>query len=116
METVVRYVKKLTEEGITEDELAIICRYNQQVTKIKTALKQIELGSIAIGSVERFQGQERNVVIVTTTRGSDDYLLPDGDYEYGFIKSAKQFNVAITRAKALLIIIGNPLVLKQARI
>ena len=116
METVMYYVNKLKEEGVHQDEIAIISPYNSQTMKIKEALKHYMLGQIDVGSVEKFQGQERKVVILTTTRGSHNYMLPDGEYHYGFLKSRQRFNVAITRSKALLIVIGNPLVLKQANI
>ena len=111
---VVDYVKKLKDHGINADDVAIICPYNKQCEKLEQLVKQETLGNIEIGSVERFQGREKKVIIITTTRGTDDFLLPDGDYYFGFLKSARRFNVAITRAKSLLIIVGNPTILKQA--
>ena len=65
-----------------------------------------------MGSVECFQGQERRVILLSTVRSEPElYLDHDIRYNLGFIAHPKRFNVAMTRAKALLIVIGCPSVL-----
>jgi hypothetical protein len=60
---------------------------------------------IIIGSVERFQGNERKVIILSTVRSKGEGM--------GFLKDYQRFNVAITRAKELLLVIGDPQVLMK---
>merc|ERR1719510_1334255 len=63
---------------------------------------------ITVGSTEEFQGQERRVIIITTVRSQPELLQHDFTHKLGFLRNPKRFNVAITRAKALLIVVGNP--------
>ena len=58
-----------------------------------------------------FQGQERRVIIISCVRSSQEYIDSDKRCNLGFLVNPKRFNVAITRAQALLIIVGNPKVL-----
>ena len=50
---------------------------------------------------------------MSTVRSTAEYVNLDSQYKLGFLSNAKRFNVAITRAKALLIIVGNPHILSQ---
>lgn len=67
-----------------------------------------ELEIPKIGSVEEFQGQEFKVIVLTTVRSNEAGANNDSKYGLGFMASPRRLNVAITRAEALLIIIGNP--------
>jgi helicase MOV-10 len=88
---------------------------------------------IKVGSTEEFQGQEQLVIIISTVRSCPDYLHTDFTFNLGFLRhpkvsfflryeriahlpallSTQRFNVAVTRAKALLIVIGNPNILRH---
>ena len=54
------------------------------------------------------QGQERKVIIISTVRSEPSYLQEDHKHKLGFVRNPKRFNVAITRVKALLVVVGNP--------
>ncbi|XP_028854584.1 putative helicase mov-10-B.1 isoform X2 [Denticeps clupeoides] len=103
--------------SLTSDHIGIIAPFRKQVEKIKKTLKAVndlkEWSNIKVGSVEEFQGQERLIVLVSTVRSSINYVKMDQDFSIGFLANAKRFNVAMTRAKALLIVIGNPVILMK---
>uniref|UniRef100_A0A3Q3WQ27 RNA helicase n=1 Tax=Mola mola TaxID=94237 RepID=A0A3Q3WQ27_MOLML len=125
VEVMMDYVKKLLQTHgkkglatILPKDIGIIAPYRKQVQKIRKALERIgkdlklkDIMTLKVGSVEEFQGQERRVIIVCTVRSSPDYTEIDKQFNLGFVKNEKRFNVAVTRAKALLIVVGNPRIL-----
>ena len=74
---------------------------------------QLELGGLTVGSVEEFQGQERPVIILTTVRSSSSHTAADLRQGLGFLASGKRFNVAVTRAQSLLVVVGDPRVIPR---
>ncbi|KAJ7430120.1 P-loop containing nucleoside triphosphate hydrolase protein [Mycena galericulata] len=90
-------------------EIGVITPYHAQRCKIMDLLRSDpKLRGITVGSVEEFQGQERRVIIMSTVRSNTNYVESDIRRTLGFVANPKRFNVAITRAQALLIVIGNP--------
>ncbi|KAI4824099.1 hypothetical protein KUCAC02_012642 [Chaenocephalus aceratus] len=65
-----------------------------------------------VGSVEKFQGKECNVILVSTVRSYPKLTAHKQQVTIGFVDNEKRFNVALTRAQALLIVVGDPRVLK----
>lgn len=124
---VVDYLKKLllTTQGkkgiarISPKDIGIITPYRKQVEKLRKAILKCDnelkvftnIEHLKVGSVEEFQGQERRVIIVSTVRSTSEYLNLDSFFNIGFLKNEKRFNVALTRARALLIVVGNPVIL-----
>lgn len=113
---VIRYLQGLLNDPdvkVQPDDIGIITPYRKQVEKIRLLIDKLGMASIKIGSVEEFQGQERQVIIISTVRSNEKMIGFDKRHTIGFLSNPKRFNVAITRAQALLIVIGNPLVLIQ---
>ena len=103
---------KHSRPAIRQNEIGIITPYARQVQKIRLLLKASDMGDVKVGSVETFQGQERRCIVISTVRSENDLLEHDRKYNLGFVANEKRFNVAVTRAKALLVVIGNPRVLQ----
>jgi helicase MOV-10 len=102
------YVDALLREGINgkavePDDIGIITPYNIQ----REMLKDIFQNGIEIGTTEYFQGREKLIIIFSCVRSQTETV--------GFLKNEKRLNVALTRAKALLIVIGNPETLGKDR-
>lgn len=107
---VANYYQKLMNMQVKPEDIGIIAPYRQQTSKLRQVFKSMELPLPKIGSVEEFQGQERSIIIITTVRSAEHQSEANTDAQrgLGFLRSEKRFNVAITRAMSLLIVIGDP--------
>lgn len=104
-------------------EIGLITFYGSQMKKLRPIVESAEKNGLHIkmSSVDRFQGMERNIIIVSLVRSNtiaqswnqrpDLRTYPQKGYasqhEFGFAKSPNRLNVALSRAKRLLIIVGN---------
>ncbi len=94
-----------TDEGgtihaITAENILIVSPYNMQVNKLKLSLPE----GARIGTVDKFQGQEAEVVIISMATSSGEDLPRDIE----FLFSKNRLNVAVSRAKSLAILVANP--------
>ena len=100
-----------TEHRNIEKEIGVISFYGQQV-KYLNEVKSFARNNgmrLKLNTVDKFQGMERNIVIVSTVR-SDKYKTAKGivtNDDPGFAKSPERLNVALSRARRLLIVVGN---------
>nr|XP_036862625.1 RNA helicase Mov10l1 isoform X2 [Manis javanica] len=97
---------------VSASDIGVITPYRKQVEKIRTLLRNVDLMDVKVGSVEEFQGQEYSAIIISTVR-SNEGRFEDDRYFLGFLSDSKRFNVAVTRPRALLIVLGNPHVLAR---
>ena len=92
-----RIVQKILEtESLDPSKTAIISPYSGQVAAAKELLPK----TLRISTIDSFQGQEKEIIVVSLVRSNDD-----GDI--GFLKDYRRMNVAITRAKEQLFVIGD---------
>jgi helicase MOV-10 len=105
-ELVQDYAKQLLEHGLPADHIGIISPYARQVRQIR---KKLHNKNITIGTVETFQGQEREAIIISTVRST----LIGKPPTIGFLRNPKRFNVSVTRSKALLILVCDVELLSQ---
>lgn len=94
---VVQKVGELLESGVQEEDIAVIAPYGAQVRRLR---HRIDRRGIEIDTVDGFQGREKEVVILTMVRSNDAG-------EIGFLSEVRRTNVAMTRAKRKLIIVGD---------
>ncbi|XP_040269756.1 RNA helicase Mov10l1 [Bufo bufo] len=99
--------------SVSARDIGVIAPYRKQVEKIRTLLRTVDLMDIKVGSVEEFQGQEFLVIIISMVRSCEDSIYKDSRNFLGFLCNPKRFNVATTRPKALLIVLGNPHILMK---
>ncbi|RXW22216.1 hypothetical protein EST38_g3643 [Candolleomyces aberdarensis] len=107
------YIRQLKENRkfrTTDRDIGVIAPYHAQCLKLRTALRSVADG-VKVGSVEEFQGQGRKVILTSTVRSSKDFVDYDLRHTLGFVANPRRFNVSVTRAQSLLIIVGNPHVL-----
>lgn len=93
------FLTKLYSIGIQSTDVGIISPYIQQVRTIRSMIDDSEMMLPKIGTIEEFQGQERQIIIVSTVRSNQALHSFDNKYGLGFITSTKRMNVAISRAR-----------------
>ena len=95
------YCNKTNEiNPITLDNILIVAPYNMQVNLLRRELPN----GAKIGTVDKFQGQEAEIVIISMTTSNQEYLPRFID----FLFSKKRLTVALSRAKCLAIMVANP--------
>jgi len=90
----------INDGGIEPKAIMIICYYKAQVRLISSTLRRANNYSVKVVTVDSSQGGEAGVVILDT-------VTPGGDYPLGFVKDANRLNVALTRARDGLVVVGN---------
>ena len=108
-DTIVRIVLNiLATKDVVGEDIAIISPYSRQADLIRGELLGRNIKGIKVGTVDAFQGNERDLVIISGTR-SNLYS------EVGFLKDPRRLCVAITRAKLAMIVVGSGTTLRASR-
>lgn len=99
--TVVKaWTERLVGGGLYPSQIAIITPYQAQVTLLTSLLRPIYGPELEIGTVDGMQGREKDAVIISLVRSNEKR-------EVGFLKEKRRLNVAMTRAKRHLCIVGD---------
>lgn len=105
--TLAEYFTKIGKQRVLEEriDVGVISPYRAQVQYLKKLIKKYEFFKpyrrlISVNTVDGFQGQERDVILISLVRSNDEGQI-------GFLKDLRRMNVAITRARMKLIILGN---------
>jgi uncharacterized protein len=100
---IVGEIALLREGGVPENEIIVVTPYNAQRKLIATKLKDAGL-NVRVGTVDKFQGQEADVVFYSMAASSGEDV-PRGTE---FLFERNRFNVAVSRAKALSVLVCSP--------
>jgi superfamily I DNA and/or RNA helicase len=107
------YVQQLSEHHPSNlfPSIAVIAPYRHQVELLKEYVSsdahlQSFTSSISVNTIDSFQGQERDVVYISLTRSNAESAI-------GFLSEVRRMNVAITRARKKLVMIGDSSTLSQ---
>ncbi len=93
-------VRRLASRGLTMPSLAVITPYLAQARALRELLRDEVTRGLEIGTVDGFQGREKEAVIVDLVRSNDEG-------ELGFLTDVRRMNVAITRARRFLMVVGD---------
>ncbi len=105
--TLESYFKKIGKQRILDERLdvGVISPYRAQVQYLRRLLKKREFfkpfrSLVSVNTVDGFQGQERDIILISLVRANDEGQI-------GFLRDLRRMNVAITRARMKLIILGD---------
>ena len=105
--TLENYFQKIGKQRVLDERLdvGIISPYRAQVQYLRRLLKKREFfkpyrSLISVNTVDGFQGQERDIILISLVRANDEGQI-------GFLRDLRRMNVAITRARMKLIILGD---------
>jgi superfamily I DNA and/or RNA helicase len=94
---VVAKVRALLEAGVRPEDIAVIAPYSAQVRRLR---EQLPIPGLEIDSVDGFQGREKEAVVLSLVRSNTEG-------EIGFLADVRRMNVALTRARRKLLVIGD---------
>ena len=107
VKTLEEYVNKIGKQRYMDERLdvGVISPYRMQVQYLRTLIKQSQTlkplrKSITINTIDGFQGQERDIILISLVRSNEKG-------EIGFLRDLRRMNVAMTRARMKLFILGN---------
>jgi predicted DNA helicase len=96
-EEVEKFVEEALEQGVDPEDVAVISPYDAQVDLLN---QKIDVENLEIKTVDGFQGREKELVVISLVRSNSRG-------EIGFLKDVRRLNVALTRARRKLVVLGD---------
>jgi len=96
-EVVIRIVEELLRCGVEEGSIGVISPFKAQRGLIIGMLRRLNIKGVEVDTVDAFQGREKDVVVFDVTSTSS----------FGFSTDAHRLNIALTRARLKLVVVGN---------
>lgn len=97
----------------TTNDIGVIASFRAQVLLLRKLLRNVGLNAIRVGSIDDYQGQEENVIILSTVYAGLNRHKTKECIDLGLLGNARRFNVAVTRASSLLVVVGNSNSIRQ---
>jgi len=94
------WVGTLVDNGVLSSRIAIVTPYQAQVTLLTSILRPLHGPQLEIGTVDGMQGREKDAIIISLVRSNEARQV-------GFLKDKRRMNVAMTRAKRHLCVVGD---------
>jgi len=97
-ELIVARARELLAAGLAPEQLAVITPYSAQASFIREHLQDVP--TLEVDTIDAFQGREKEAVLLSLVRSN-------GEQQVGFLEDLRRMNVAITRAKRHLFVVGD---------
>lgn len=101
-----KWIRLLLSLGVASKDVGVVTPYAAQVAHLNQSLAECVAEGLEIDSVDGFQGREKDVILVSAVRSN-------ASGEVGFLSDARRLNVAMTRAKRKLVVVGDSATLSQ---
>ena len=92
--------RKLAAYGVSAGHVAILTPYSKQVALIKALLARAEVSALDVSTVDGIQGREKECIVMSLVRSN-------ARGEVGFLRDWRRMNVAVTRSRRMLVVVGN---------
>ena len=99
-ERVAAEARRLLSRGLAPQDVAVIAAYDAQVRRLRQLLAAERASGLMVGTVDGFQGQEREAILVDLVRSNERG-------ELGFLSDLRRSNVALTRARRFLLVMAD---------
>lgn len=95
-----REVRRLLARGVPPGEIGVITPYEAQARRLREGLRDARQHGLEVGTVDAFQGREKEAIVVDLVRSNEHG-------ELGFLNDIRRMNVALTRARRFLLVVGD---------